>query len=96
MRFASCSLGDRHFAGLVEDDVVRPLRDIAELGGATPAELLANPPLSDERVPLADVTLLPVVPHPGKIVCVGLNYKAHAEEGGYDIPEYPALFSKFT
>jgi acylpyruvate hydrolase len=46
-------------------------------------------------VPLSDVTLLPVVPHPGKVVCVGLNYKAHAEEGGYDVPEYPALFSKF-
>jgi acylpyruvate hydrolase len=95
-RFASCSLGERRFAALVDGDSVRPLAGLAELGRATPSEVLADPPLSDERVPLADVTLLPVVPHPGKIVCVGLNYKAHAEEGGYDIPEYPALFSKFT
>jgi acylpyruvate hydrolase len=94
-RFASCSLGERRFAALVEDDAVRPLAGIAELGRETPAEVLADPPLSDERVPLSDVTLLPVVPHPGKVVCVGLNYKAHAEEGGYDVPEYPALFSKF-
>jgi acylpyruvate hydrolase len=95
-RFASCSLGDRRFAALVEDDVLRPLEGIAEIGRQTPAEVLAEPPLSDERVPLADATLLPVVPHPGKIVCVGLNYRAHVEEGVYEVPDYPALFSKFA
>jgi acylpyruvate hydrolase len=95
-RFASCSLGDRRFAALVEDDVLRPLEGIAELGRQTPAKVLAEPPLSDERVPLADATLLPVVPHPGKIVCVGLNYRAHVEEGVYEVPDYPALFSKFA
>ena len=96
MRLASCLLGDRRLAGLVDDDGVRPLRDVVELGRDTPLEVLADPPVTDERVLLADVRLLPVVPHPGKIVCVGLNYRAHAEEGGYDVPDYPALFSKFA
>jgi acylpyruvate hydrolase len=96
MRFASCLLGDRRLAALVEDASVRPLRGIVELGRDTPSEVLADPPLTDERLPLADVRLLPVVPRPGKIVCVGVNYRAHANEGGYDLPEYPALFSKFT
>jgi acylpyruvate hydrolase len=96
VRFASCLLGDRRLAGLVEDDGVRPLRDIFELGRDTPSEVLTDPPVTDERVPLAEVRLLPVVPHPGKIVCVGLNYRAHAEEGGYEVPDYPALFSKFS
>jgi acylpyruvate hydrolase len=96
MRFASCLLGGRRFAGLVEDDVVRALRDVVELGRDTPSEVLADPPLTDERVPLAEVKLLPVVPSPGKIVCVGLNYGAHADEGGYDVPDYPALFTKFA
>ena len=96
MRFASCLLGGRRFAGLVEDDVVRPLRDVVELGRDTPSEVLADPPLTDERVPLAEVQLLPVVPSPGKIICVGLNYRAHADEGGYDVPDYPALFTKFA
>jgi acylpyruvate hydrolase len=96
VRFASCLLGDRRLAGLVEDDAVRPLRDVAELGRDTPAEVLAEPPLTDERVPLSEVELLPVVPQPGKIVCVGLNYRAHADEGGYDVPDYPALFTKFA
>jgi len=94
--FASCSRGERRFAALVEGDTVRPLEGVAELGRETPAEVLADPPLSDERIALADVTLLPVVPHPGKVVCVGLNYHAHVEEGSYDVPDYPALFSKFA
>ena len=96
MRFASCSLADRRFAGLVDGDVVRPLRGVAELGAATPSELLADPPLSDEAVPLADVRLRPVVPRPGKVVCMGLNYRAHVDEGVYEAPEYPVLFSKFA
>jgi len=95
-RFASCSQGERRFAALVEGDTLRPLEGITELGRATPSEVLADPPLSDERIPLADVTLLPVVPHPGKVICVGLNYKAHVEEGVYEVPDYPALFSKFA
>jgi acylpyruvate hydrolase len=96
VRFASCLLGDRRLAGLVEDDVVRPLRDVVELGRDTPSEVLADPPVTGERVPLAAVRLLPVLPRPGKIVCVGLNYRAHAEEGGYDVPDYPTLFTKFA
>ncbi len=96
MRFASCSLGDRRFAGLVDGDVVRPLQGVAELGEATPSELLAEPPVGDEAIPLADVRLRPVVPRPGKIVCMGLNYRAHVDEGVYDPPDYPVLFTKFA
>jgi acylpyruvate hydrolase len=95
-RFASCSLGGRRFAALVEGDEALPLRDVEALGAATPAEVLADPPLTGERLPQADVALRPVVPAPGKIICVGLNYKAHVAEGVYDEPDYPALFPKFA
>jgi len=95
-RYASCELDGHRFAALVDGDGLRPLKGVAELGRETPAEVLADPPLEDERLPIADVTLRPVVPSPGKIVCVGLNYKAHVDEGVYDVPDYPALFSKFA
>ena len=36
------------------------------------------------------------IPRPGKIVCVGLNYRDHAEEQGAELPAAPLLFSKFT
>lgn len=37
-------------------------------------------------------TFLPLVPRPGKVVCMGLNYADHAREGGNAIPDYPAVF----
>ena len=33
---------------------------------------------------------------PRKVICIGLNYRDHAEESGMDIPEYPLVFSKFS
>jgi 2-keto-4-pentenoate hydratase/2-oxohepta-3-ene-1,7-dioic acid hydratase in catechol pathway len=36
------------------------------------------------------------IPVPSKIICVGLNYKDHAEESGLALPERPLLFSKWT
>ncbi len=42
-----------------------------------------------------DADLAPVVPQPGKIVCVGLNYRAHILEMGRELPEHPTLFAKF-
>jgi acylpyruvate hydrolase len=95
-RFASCALGERRFAALVEGDVVRPLEGVPAHGPPTPSSVLSSPPVTDEAVPLADVTLLPVVPRPGKIVCVGLNYRAHVDEGVFEVPDYPALFPKFA
>ena len=41
---------------------------------------------------LAQLRLLPVIPNPGKIVCVGLNYGDHVRETGREITEKPALF----
>ena len=43
-------------------------------------------------VPLSAVRLLPCVPRPGKIVCLGVNYVDHAKEGGNQVGDYPALF----
>ncbi len=38
----------------------------------------------------------PVVPRPGKIFCVGLNYRNHILEMGRDLPQYPTIFSKYA
>lgn len=39
--------------------------------------------------------LAPVIPRPGKIICVGLNYAKHIEEMGHEKPDVPTLFIKF-
>ncbi|MGI8565733.1 MAG: hypothetical protein ACR2LZ_04535, partial [Pyrinomonadaceae bacterium] len=47
-------------------------------------------------VALRDVRLLAPVPRPGKLICIGLNYRDHAAESNMPIPESPVVFSKFT
>lgn len=44
----------------------------------------------------SEVTLLPPLTRPGKIVCVGLNYADHTKESPYDQPSYPTLFPRFN
>ncbi len=50
---------------------------------------------SGEAIPLQDVRIAPPVPHPAKIVCVGLNYADHAAESGSEPPPEPVIFNKF-
>lgn len=47
-------------------------------------------------IPKGSVRPAAPLPQPGKVVCVGLNYGAHAAEGGRDAPSYPMLFAKFA
>ncbi len=49
-----------------------------------------------ERVARAGVRLLAPVPDPEKIICMGLNYRDHAEEAHQEIPEHPRWFAKFA
>ena len=51
----------------------------------------AQAPASAVRA-LAGTRFAPLVPRPGKIVCLGLNYADHAKEGGHARPEYPSFF----
>lgn len=43
----------------------------------------------------ASVEILAPIPDPDKIICIGLNYKAHAEETGQDLPKAPIIFGKY-
>ncbi|WP_230011230.1 fumarylacetoacetate hydrolase family protein, partial [Microbacterium sp. Bi128] len=45
--------------------------------------------------PLEGADLDAVVPSPGKIICVGHNYRNHIKEMGREVPEFPTLFAKY-
>ena len=76
------------------DDGRTSLRDlIAEERVGDLAQLLTGDRL--EATPLGEVTLLPPIPDPEKIVCIGLNYRSHAAEAGLDPPSSPAIFGKY-
>jgi 2-keto-4-pentenoate hydratase/2-oxohepta-3-ene-1,7-dioic acid hydratase in catechol pathway len=51
--------------------------------------------LAGATVPLDQVALEPPVPDPEKIVCIGLNYRSHAEEAGIEPPASPTFFAKY-
>ena len=71
--------------GLLEELDAAGLRDLGERAAGV-----------GERVALADVRLRAPVPDPEKIVCIGLNYRDHAEESGQEIPQAPMWFAKFA
>jgi 2-keto-4-pentenoate hydratase/2-oxohepta-3-ene-1,7-dioic acid hydratase in catechol pathway len=47
------------------------------------------------KVPRESIEICAPVPRPGKVICIGLNYRDHAEESGMAIPTSPIVFSKF-
>jgi len=75
---------------------------VFDLGGATGGSLreaLAAGPLprdGGEPVPLAGVALLPPIPDPDKILCIGLNYASHIEEMGNAKLQYPTVFTRWA
>jgi len=103
MKLASFEIGGRASYGVVVGDKVFDLgrrlnARYPGLRSAIAAGLVdaASTPTDAPDYALAEVTLLPPVPDPQKIICIGLNYRAHAAEGGFKVPEFPSVFSRFT
>ncbi len=73
-------------------DIAADLRTELEAGrdlvAAGRAAIASNAP----RLPLAGLSFAPLVPEPGKTICLGLNYFDHAKEGGREKPDYPWFF----
>lgn len=105
MKFASFVVQGRTTYGVVEADQVIDLESVKptfgtdlkqaiainRLGELTPAVLAPLP-----RVALADVTFLPVIENPGKVLCIGINYATHVRETGREMPTYPMIFTRFA
>ena len=69
----------------------------ADLGAVIAGRALGEVQQRDAEKPdvkLADIEYLPTIPRPGKIVCIGYNYRAHVAETGAKLPEYPSVFLK--
>jgi 2-keto-4-pentenoate hydratase/2-oxohepta-3-ene-1,7-dioic acid hydratase in catechol pathway len=70
------------------------LRAALAQGGLDDIRQAAHGAKPDHR--LADVRFLPVIPDPEKIICAGINYRAHAAETGRDLPKQPSMFARFA
>lgn len=92
MRLVTYDAGHGPRAGVLLEDGIAP-------AGGSVRELLAGGAeiaVGDERLAREDVRLLPPVPDPEKIICLGLNFRDHAEEANKDIPAAPMWFAKFA
>ena len=96
MRFATIRTDQGTTAARLDGEVLIPLAaaDVGEMlaaGEGRVPEREGMPP-----VPVPEADFAPVVTRPGKVICVGLNYRAHILETGRELPEYPTLFAKFA
>lgn len=97
MAYANYELNGRHHIGKIEGDYLIPLTGLTEIGPQTTTEVLTSAERRPtDRVRLAEVRLRAVSPAAGKIICIGLNYKAHIEESNRELPTYPVMFPKYA
>lgn len=99
MKIVSFEHHGRARYGVIEGDqiVVAPADGPADLKAALAANGVAQVVSgATERVALSDVSLLPVLPNPGKILCVGHNYEDHRKETGRAKVDHPSIFTRWA
>ena len=94
----AASGSDGRFAGLFEDEAGGAGALVAALaGGSDTLGQLRARLLGGRTIDLDAVEVLPPIPNPSKIICVGLNYADHTAESGFaKQPDYPTLFGRFA
>ena len=69
------------------------LKALIENKGILEAKKYANE--NPGNISLDDIQYLPLIPNPGKIICVGLNYSEHVKETNRTVEENPVIFHRF-
>lgn len=103
MKIASFSIDGRSSYGVMRDGAVyeatsawrERFPDLRSVLAADDLAALATNCLAEALAP-EEVTYLPVVPNPDKILCVGVNYRPHVEEMGREVPSRPVVFVRFA
>jgi acylpyruvate hydrolase len=95
MRLATIRTEYGTTAARLDGDVLVPL-EAGDVGELLAASIEGRPSDGEAPVLAAQADFAPVVPRPGKIICVGLNYRSHILETGRQLPDYPTLFAKFA
>src|SRR5262245_17963775 len=105
MKLASyLSYGAETFGVVTGDGVVtlggrlkggyRTLHETIAAGALDEVRKMAKGARADAK--LETLQFLPVISHPTKILCAGINYRSHAAETGRDIPKQPSMFIRFS
>ena len=102
MRLITFSHNGQEQIGVRNGDNIMPVARLSPNFASDIVSLLRREQLSElittaqefdgSGIPLDEIHYLPLLPRPGKIVCIGRNYAAHAAEGGAETPSYPEIF----
>jgi acylpyruvate hydrolase len=95
MRLATIRTEYGTTAARLDGEVLVPL-DAADVTEVLAAGGEGRPRQGAAPVPVTEADFAPVVLRPGKVICVGLNYREHIAETGREMPAYPTLFAKFA
>ncbi|HEX7115701.1 MAG TPA: fumarylacetoacetate hydrolase family protein [Steroidobacter sp.] len=104
MRLASFAISNRTSWGVVEGEALADVGAVLKSSFADLRSAIAGQAYreirealsSAERFATAEVTWLPVIPNPDKILCIGINYEEHRQETGRPKMEYPTVFVRFA
>lgn len=97
MRLATIRLKSGTAAVRIDEDVAveTGFRDVGELLQDSEWQVKARDSDGPEHR-AAGLSYAPLIPRPGKLMCIGLNYRTHILEMGRALPEYPTVFAKFS
>ncbi|KAA0998815.1 fumarylacetoacetate hydrolase family protein [Paraburkholderia panacisoli] len=105
MKLVSFRHAEQDSFGVATDNGLIDLGPFSSDVGSTLKEALARNTLgaisaiaraADGRLEWSEVELLPVIPDPQKILCVGINYLSHVKETGREVPTKPMFFTRFA
>ncbi|HEY5878034.1 MAG TPA: fumarylacetoacetate hydrolase family protein [Nakamurella sp.] len=83
-------------ARLFEDGSVAPVAEVGDFYADLDAALAAAAALTAGDRARAGIVEAAAVPASARVLCVGLNYRLHADESGLDVPNHPAIFGRWT
>jgi 2-keto-4-pentenoate hydratase/2-oxohepta-3-ene-1,7-dioic acid hydratase in catechol pathway len=104
MKLASFQIGGKPTWGVIEGDDALDVGallgdrfpDLKSVIAADALSVVRDAAGNAKRIPTADITWLPVIPNPDKILCIGLNYEMHRKETGRAEVDNPTVFGRFA
>jgi 2-keto-4-pentenoate hydratase/2-oxohepta-3-ene-1,7-dioic acid hydratase in catechol pathway len=104
MKLASFQIGGKPTWGVIEGDDALDVGallgdrfpDLKSVIAADALSVVRDAAGKAKRIPTADITWLPVIPNPDKILCIGLNYEMHRKETGRAEVDNPTVFGRFA
>jgi 2,4-didehydro-3-deoxy-L-rhamnonate hydrolase len=96
VRLVGISTGRRVDVAVQREDRVTPVAEVGDFYADLDTWLPTARAVAGGELEATDVVLAPPVPASARVICIGLNYRAHAAEGGFTPPDHPTIFGRWV